>query len=324
MRLLLRIKIIIVTYNSDQDIDQCILSLSEHCNFLKDGNGEVLVVDNGSTDTTRVKLDTLRQRFKWLQVKYLDTNIGFGPANNLGLAESISDYYVFINADTYLLSDAIGPACNILRSRPNVGVAGLPLVYPNGRPQSFSFMPSSWHRWLMHLLGFQYFSPIMKSHPRVRSVLELSPFLKNYIQNNFRDHIDINNPEQLQERQTLDIKPAKWVAGAAMILTRKALSQDVKFDEDIFLYGEDEDICISAEKNGLEVVTIETTPIVHKLGWQGTSKFNPIVSLLKYKSLKYFIRKHYYGTSNGYIMLALLPFYVYRRNILFHWWNVRK
>ena len=313
-----------MTFNSEGDIVQCIESLSEHCNFLTNEDCEVLVIDNASTDSTQFELDALRKRFKWLQVKYLKTNIGFGPANNIGLDDSSSDYYVLLNADAYLLSNVIWPACNILKSRLNVGIVGLPLIYPDGRPQSFSFMPSSWHRWLMHLLGFQYFSPLIKRHPRIRTALELSPFFKNYFQNNFRDDIDITNLKELEDRQTLVVEPAKWVAGAAMILTAQALSRNVKFDEKIFLYGEDEDICINAEKTGLDVVTIETVPIIHRLGWEGASKFNPIVSSMKYRSLKYFIRKHYRGTIGGYVMLALLPFYVYRRNILYNWWKLSK
>jgi GT2 family glycosyltransferase len=95
-----------------------------------------------------------------------------------------------------------------------------------------------------------------------------------------------------------------------MLLSHDFVRASGGFDPDIFLYGEDEDLCIQAHKYGFDVVTVTTTPIVHALGWGGKS-FRPMVARMKYESLRYFISKNVKGSLNRLLMFALLPFYVY-------------
>ncbi|MDD5167831.1 MAG: glycosyltransferase family 2 protein [Syntrophales bacterium] len=57
------------------------------------------------------------------------------------------------------------------------------------------------------------------------------------------------------------------VLGAAMIARREVVEQVRGFDEDYFLYGEDEDLCLRIRKAGWEIGYIEEAEVIH-LGGQ--------------------------------------------------------
>ena len=95
-----------------------------------------------------------------------------------------------------------------------------------------------------------------------------------------------------------------------MILEGGFVKSSRGFDQNIFLYGEDEDLCITAHDLGRRVVVIDVPPLVHVFGW-GKNQFNSKVARLKYTSLKYFISKNITKTFDRLLMRLLLPLYVY-------------
>jgi GT2 family glycosyltransferase len=105
-----------------------------------------------------------------------------------------------------------------------------------------------------------------------------------------------------------------------MVIDGEFLGQSRGFDPAIFLYGEDEDLCIAALRQGRRVVTIDTMPIVHDFGW-GRNRFNRTIADLKYVSLVYFIRKNVRSPLNRALMTLLLPFHVYGFQRFFYAFN---
>ena len=94
------IAIIVVTYNGEDYIDECLKS----CLAVADRR-DIFVVDNNSTDNT------------WnLVLSYdingtrLSENIGFGQANNVGMSKALQEgrfeYCFLLNQDAYLQKDA--------------------------------------------------------------------------------------------------------------------------------------------------------------------------------------------------------------------------
>ena len=61
---------------------------------------EVIIVNNGSTDGTKEWLEQSKKQFTNLNVYNLEKNKGFGPAVNIGIQKSISDYVMILNNDT--------------------------------------------------------------------------------------------------------------------------------------------------------------------------------------------------------------------------------
>lgn len=307
--------ITVVTYNSAADIEPCIRSLGQHFTPLAQGRAEVHVVDNASSDDTASIVTQLAGEYSWLKLHEPGTNLGFGPGNNLVLRRVEARAHVLLNADAWLVADSFTPALNHLAAHPKTGVIGLPLVYPDGSPQTYAFVFSTWHRWLLLLMGLRGPAKWLLGFAPTRAVMRLVPFARNFAANHGRLRLNLDDTDALATSATGEVRPADWVAGAAMVLSPEFIAASGGFDPEIFLYGEDEDLCIQAHKLGFSVETLGTVPIVHKLGWGGDSGFRPIVARMKYESLKYFIAKNVTGGFNRVMMRALLPLYVYGGNI---------
>ncbi len=87
-----RLTVIIPTWNRARLLDRCLTSLAKQrvrC--------PVLVVDNGSTDSTREMLET---RFPGVEVLALEENQGFARAVNRGILHCSSDFTALLNNDT--------------------------------------------------------------------------------------------------------------------------------------------------------------------------------------------------------------------------------
>ncbi len=298
-----RIAIIIVSYNSETDIENCVRSAVQFC--YKDDR--VIVVDNASTDNSRAILKKLDSEMKILRVVFLDRNVGFGPANNIGFKEIQAKWYFLLNADAWLLRDSINSAIAKIDHGNSIAVCGIPLIFPDGSPQTFAYPFTSFQKWILQLLGTRRVLPVLMKSSIVTKFLISFPLTRNYVSTIQRPTIDFNDTSLQYSEICSDVD---WVCGAAMIIRGDFVREFGGFDDNIFLYGEDEDLCIMAYKFGKRVVFCDTYPVVHKFGW-GNSKFNPVVAQMKYKSLRYFINKNISSASHRSAMLFLLPFHVY-------------
>ena len=225
-----------------------------------------------------------------------------------------------INVDAWLVADSLSPALAHISTSLQTGIIGLPLVYPDGAPQTYAFLPSAWHRWFLLIIGARGLAKRLARFAPARALMQLFPFTRNFAANHSKPGLELEDSNALMARATYEVRPAHWVAGAAMVLSQEFVTASGGFDPDIFLYGEDEDLCIQAHRLGFAVETLATVPIVHKLGWESSKGFQPHVARLKYKSLRYFISKNVTPQFNRTVMQALLPFYVYGRNI-FHFFR---
>lgn len=94
---------IIVTYNGSAWIRKALQSIIKQ--------SEVIVIDNASTDNT---IAIIEEEFSEVTLLKKNKNLGFGQANNLGIAMALkagASYIFLMNQDVYVLPQAI----NILR-----------------------------------------------------------------------------------------------------------------------------------------------------------------------------------------------------------------
>ncbi|MEI7637693.1 MAG: glycosyltransferase family 2 protein [Syntrophus sp. (in: bacteria)] len=83
------------------------------------------------------------------------------------------------------------------------------------------------------------------------------------------------------------------VLGAAMIAPREAIISVGGFDEDYFLYGEDEDLCLRIRRMGLQIGFIEAARVVHYHGQSERESTSAEVWRKKIKAEYLFYHKHY-------------------------------
>src|SRR5262245_10868140 len=107
------IAVITVSYNVRDELDACLRSLAADRPPLSTA---VTGVDNGSTDGT---LEMLRARWPDVQLIAAGTNLGFGPANNLGVRRTPGEFVLLLNPDTIVAAGAIGTLVDALRGDPH-------------------------------------------------------------------------------------------------------------------------------------------------------------------------------------------------------------
>jgi GT2 family glycosyltransferase len=83
--------IVIVTYNHQKYLDNCIRSVQQ-----QEYPHEIIIVDNGSEDNT---VDFVTSNFPDIRL-IRNKNTGYGAGNNIGVTHSSGEYVVILNPDT--------------------------------------------------------------------------------------------------------------------------------------------------------------------------------------------------------------------------------
>src|SRR5437016_5821593 len=125
-RVLVRLSVVIVTWNRSGLLAECLESLER----TQPERPEVVVVDNGSSDGTG---ELLAKRFPWVDAIALERNAGFAHANNLGVAAVHGGVVLLLNDDTVVL-ESFAPLLGRFEDA-SVGAVGPRLVGPDGEEQ---------------------------------------------------------------------------------------------------------------------------------------------------------------------------------------------
>ena len=272
-----RLTIVVVTYNSARFVRACLSSLIANRPRM---SHRIVVVDNASSDTTA---EIIEAGFPDVELIRLPENIGFGRGNNAGMAHAPAQYYYLHNADAYLQEDVLTPAVEMLDERPDIAIAGLPLVYPDHTPQVAAHAASTPAKWLIQATGLVPFvrRQVARNPDGILArTIRATPFGRSFA--------------TTYGSKKAFVTPYDWVCGASMFIRHDALEAlDGGFDPQIFIYGEDEDICLRARDEGYTVVQIDTTPVIHEFGWGTSVRSSQVVVDHKLKGLSVMIDRHF-------------------------------
>jgi len=137
-----KVSIIIVTYNSEKDIYDCINSIIENSDIPL-AEIELVVVDNNSTgcDTMFGKLKTL-----WGEDIILiknSSNGGYGQGNNVGIRQCSAPVVLIMNPDVRLVCPIFRKAINLFSKNKNLCILGMKQWLTLDEPSSNSFTCTS-------------------------------------------------------------------------------------------------------------------------------------------------------------------------------------
>jgi GT2 family glycosyltransferase len=233
------VSVVIVAWRSRDDVLRCLASLGDHAELPY----EVIVVDDGSCDGTP---DTVREEFPSARVLVKERNEGLPAGRNAGLSLARGRFVLMLDADTEVLPGALPTLAGFLDERPDVGLVGPKLVFPNGELQlSCRRFPP-------------FFSPFVRRGPLAR--LNSDP-------PSHRRHL-MKDWDHASER------PVVWMAGAAQMWRADLPHVIGLFDERVSSYGgEDLDWCLRVWAAGLEVWYVPQAEIVHV--WQKRTRQSP-------------------------------------------------
>jgi len=100
----MEISIIIPIYNAEKYLDRCLKTVLQ---ALGNINGEIILVDNNSTDgSLKIAKDFQKKHLKVVRVLRSNPR-GASAARNLGVAKAKGEYIWFVDADDYIAKSAI-------------------------------------------------------------------------------------------------------------------------------------------------------------------------------------------------------------------------
>jgi N-acetylglucosaminyl-diphospho-decaprenol L-rhamnosyltransferase len=223
------VDIIIVNYNTRDDLAACLASLTEAWPACA---AHAIVVDNASTDDS---VAMVQSRWPAVRTISLPQNLGFGAANNVALRQSQAPFALLLNSDTIVPAGAIDTLLARLDAMA-AAAAGPRLVDATGRPEvSFGSMLTPWTE--------------LTQRRRVRMAAEGGARAMRRI-----DRL-------LASEQFVD-----WVSGACLLLRRADAEAAGFFDERYFMYEEDVDLCAAIRSRGGKVLFTPATQITHLRG----------------------------------------------------------
>ncbi|MDI9571028.1 MAG: glycosyltransferase family 2 protein [Pseudomonadota bacterium] len=231
------VSVIVVSYQTVDLIGPCLASVLRQRGVTT----EVFVVDNASTDGSAAMVAA---GFPTVHLTANEENRGFGAANNQALPRCRGRHILFLNPDTVLEEGALAAAVAYMDERPELGLAGLHILNPDGTDQESVST---------RYLGHRYATEELRDLPG-------------------------------------DIAA---VLGAAMIAPREAIEAVGGFDEDFFLYGEDEDLCLRLRRRGLRIGYIPGARVLHHHGQSERRSTPAEVWRKKFRAEWLFYRKHY-------------------------------
>ena len=110
----MNMSIIICTWNSAEDIEKCLYSLTR---WTCPANCEIIVIDNNSTDNTK----EIIRKFPSVNLIENESNKGLSYANNQGIKESNNEYLLFLNPDTIILDNALEKMVQFIEKDKSIG-----------------------------------------------------------------------------------------------------------------------------------------------------------------------------------------------------------
>ncbi|HKC61617.1 MAG TPA: glycosyltransferase family 2 protein [Myxococcales bacterium] len=218
-----RVSIVVPTRDRADLLRACIESLDRH-RFA--ARAELVVVDNGSVEpATHEYLATLARREATKVLPY-PAAFNWSAVNNFAARHATGDYLLFLNNDVEALAPGWLDALLAFASRPEIGMAGGLLLYPDGTVQHAGVV--------VGLTG--YAGHVFAG----RRPDEITPFGR-------------------ADR----IRDCTAVTGACMMMRREVFDQLGGFDESFILCGSDVEICLRARARGLRVVMTPHARLLH-------------------------------------------------------------
>lgn len=120
----MKTSIIIPSFNNTKLIKNCLDSLAKNTDLA---DAEIIVVDNASDKETIAHL----KNYPKIITVFNKKNLGFAKACNQGAEEAKGEILIFLNNDTEVKSNWLGPLLKDL-AEPKVAAAAPKLLYPNG------------------------------------------------------------------------------------------------------------------------------------------------------------------------------------------------
>ncbi|MDP2638061.1 MAG: glycosyltransferase family 2 protein [Candidatus Levybacteria bacterium] len=248
------LSVIILNYRTpDLTIKSLQSLISLYGRELQEEKIEIIVADNASGD---VSIENIKKYLFNIKAKNIflvenKENLGFAKGCNNAAGRARGKYLLFLNSDTHVEDRGFLLMSDFLEKNLKIGILGGKLYNTNGSIQPSAGKFYSLFNLVVMLLGFERIGFLRSSPNRIQKV--------------------------------------DWVSGGCMMVRRDVFRQLRGFDEKLFMYMEDMEICFRAQKLNYETYFYPDVKIRHKsLG--SSNKAFAIINI--YQGILYFYLKH--------------------------------
>ena len=264
------LSIIIVSYNTCELTCACVRSIYdseiESC-------FEVIVYDNASGDGSA---DSIASKFPDVKVIKSDTNIGFAAANNIAAEHACGDWLLLLNPDTLVLDNGISKLLGFANASGRRAIFGGASMTPEGETdfRSCWAQPSLWGL-TTQALGLS----VVGKRSRIL------------------------NPDEIPDWERDTIRNVGVITGCFLLVNQETWDELGGFDVDYFMYSEETDLCLRADKRGISRIFYPDARVLHIGGASERSKPHKTIKLFLGKRI--YFEKHYSSFGSRYASAVL-------------------
>jgi GT2 family glycosyltransferase len=252
------LSILIVSFNTRAITLDCLRSVAAHPPSVP---YEIILLDNASSDSSA---EAIAQEFPDIRLIASDSNAGFAQGNNIAAKQARGGRLLLLNPDTVVFAGSLDALWNFAERAPARRIWGGRTLFADR-----SLNPTScWQRITLWSLfcsatGLGWLFP--------KSTLF--------------------NPEAMGGWQR-DSERAVDIVTGCFLLIDHALWQTLDgFDRDFFMYAEEADLCLRAQRLGARPAMTPEAEIIHLGGASETSQVDKMVKLMRGRIT--LMRKHW-------------------------------
>lgn len=211
------VNIIIVTYNGMKWINECLTSITK-CSI----HAKIIVIDNNSTDET---VNFIKLKFPNVILFEQNKNLGFGQANNIGIAYALkqnAEFIFLLNQDALVDFNSIEELIKVAKENPDYGILSPIQLDGSG-----------------NLLEYYFYKFMIDDTSK--------SFYSDFILNN-------------KKKQIYEIQ---FIQAAAWLLPINTIKKIGGFDPIFFHYGEDNNYCQRVLFHNLKIGVVPNSFIRH-------------------------------------------------------------
>lgn len=242
-----QISIIIVSYNVEQLLLQCLYAINKY--FPEKYSYEIIVIDNNSTDGS---CDAVKNNFPEVVLIENKFNNGFSGANNQGIKISKGNIIFLLNPDTELTEHSLSTLFGFVDENNANIIAAPQLLNTDGSLQNSCY-----------------------KFPGVFQIVLEALFLHSFI------NVKTYSKEKLQNQVEVNA-----LSGAALIF-KKELTDKIGLLDDNLFWMEDIDFCYRNFKSGGRNIYFPDAVVMHHSGQSAKKNYNVSISNQVISKIKY-------------------------------------
>ena len=274
----MKVAVIIVNYNDAEDTIKYVQKITEYKEINR-----IVVVDNKSSDEDCFKKLKLLENDKTLVLE-AEKNGGYNYGNNFGIKylENLNekyDYYIISNPDIDISSDAISHCLEIIDNNGKIGIIAPRMYNKDNNPIRRS-------SWKVRTFGLDV----------IHSTRLLEIVFYKLLRNGEYSNKDYEN----------EILEVEAISGAFFIIRENLLKQINYFDENVFLFYEEDILAKKMKEIGYSVVSLNSEKFIHFESQTIGKTFN----YYKKMSQLFKSKMYYHITYNNINAMKKIVFYI--------------